>query len=99
MNELKPVAWMFQHEETGVISIVDIQQVEWGFEKNNPRLLKIGPLYAIPDTHRVVSVEDLNAIIANHDFFMVKFYGTIDFDPSIARDRLRAIIDNKGATE
>lgn len=54
---IKPVAWFFQHEETGVVHIVDCQQVEWGFEKNNPRLQKIGPLYAIPETHRIVPVE------------------------------------------
>ena len=54
---IKPVAWLFQHEETGVVHIVDCQQVEWGFEKNNPRLQKIGPLYAIPETHRIVRVE------------------------------------------
>jgi hypothetical protein len=53
---IKPVAWLFQHEETGVVHIVDCQQVEWGFEKNNPRLQKIGPLYAIPDTHCIMPV-------------------------------------------
>lgn len=45
---VEPVAWMFQHEETGITSIVDTQQIEWGFEKNNPRLQKICPLYASP---------------------------------------------------
>ena len=60
---IKPVAWMYQHEETGTIDIVDVQQVEWGFEKNNPRFLKVGPLYAIPDTHRVVSVELLKEAV------------------------------------
>ena len=41
----EPVAWLFQHEETGLVEIVDSQQVEWGFEKNNPRWQKIGPLH------------------------------------------------------
>lgn len=73
MNEqMKPVAWMFQHEETGVISIVDTQQVEWGFEKNNPRWLKIGPLYAIPDTHRVVSVEMLERLLEENIWYKSK---------------------------
>lgn len=54
---IKPVAWLFQHEETGVVHIVDCQQVEWGFEKNNPRLQKIVPLYAIPDTHCIMPVK------------------------------------------
>ena len=43
-----PVAWMFQHEDTGLIDFVDTQQVEWGFEKNNPRWQKIGPVYLHP---------------------------------------------------
>ncbi len=41
----EPVAWMFQHEETGRTMCVDTQQLEWGFEKGNPRLKKIAPLY------------------------------------------------------
>jgi len=44
----EPVAWMFQHEETGRITFVEAQQLEWGFEKGNPRLKKIGPLYTEP---------------------------------------------------
>ena len=34
--------YVFQHEETGHICHVEAQQVEWGFEENNPRLQKIG---------------------------------------------------------
>jgi hypothetical protein len=44
----EPVAWLFQHEETGRTMCVDVQQVQWNFEKNNPRLQKIHPLYAAP---------------------------------------------------
>jgi hypothetical protein len=46
--EPEPVAWMFQNEETGLIECIDTQQVEWGFEKNNPRWQKIAPLYTAP---------------------------------------------------
>ena len=46
--EQEPVAWLFQHEETGLTECVDTQQVEWGFEKNNPRWQKIAPLYTTP---------------------------------------------------
>lgn len=38
----EPDAYLFQHDETGQTMFVDSQQVEWGFEKNNPRLHKIG---------------------------------------------------------
>jgi len=50
--EQEPVAWMFQHEETGLIMYVDAQQVEWGFEKNNPRLTKVRPAYLHPQPPR-----------------------------------------------
>ncbi len=43
--DYEPVAWMFQHEETGRMMFVEAQQLEWGFEKGNPRLKKIRPLY------------------------------------------------------
>jgi hypothetical protein len=48
VERLEPEAFMYQHEETGVIGFVDVQQIEWGFEKNNPRLQIICPLYRDP---------------------------------------------------
>ena len=44
--EREPVGYIFQHEDTGRTMCVEAQQVEWNFEKNNPRLFKVGPLYA-----------------------------------------------------
>ncbi len=44
----EPIAWMFQHEETGRTMCVDVQQLESGFEDGNPRLKKIAPLYTNP---------------------------------------------------
>lgn len=41
----KPESYMFQHEETGQAMFVDAQQVEWGFEKNNPRLHKVSQAF------------------------------------------------------
>ena len=41
----EPIGFLFQHEETGLTEVVDIQQVEWDFEKNNPRWKKISPVY------------------------------------------------------
>jgi hypothetical protein len=63
MQELKPVAWMYQDKETGRINFVDEQQIEWNFEKNNPRLQRVCALYPIPDTHRIVSVELLKTLV------------------------------------
>lgn len=44
----EPESFMYQHDETGQIGFVDIQQVEWGFENNNPRLKIICQLYRSP---------------------------------------------------
>jgi hypothetical protein len=50
----EPVGYLFQHEETGLTTVVDVQQVEWGFEKNNPRHQKIGPVYTTPPAQQAV---------------------------------------------
>lgn len=47
-RQAEPEAFMYQHDETGQIGFIDIQQIEWGFEKNNPRLKIICPLYRSP---------------------------------------------------
>ena len=54
----EPVAWLFQNEETGLTECVDTQQVEWGFEKNNPRWQKIAPLYTHPPKREWVGLTD-----------------------------------------
>ena len=46
--EPEPVAWTYQHEDTGLTMCVLTQQVEPGFEKNNPRWQKSTPLYTAP---------------------------------------------------
>jgi len=38
---LEVVGYLFQHEETGNVMSVDAQQVDWGFEANNPRLHRV----------------------------------------------------------
>ena len=58
----EPVAWMFQHEETGRMMFVEAQQLEWGFEKGNPRLKKIGPLYTTPPQRKPLTDEERLAI-------------------------------------
>ena len=48
----EPVAWMFQHGETGRTLCVDALQVKWGFEGRNPSYQKIAPLYISPPAQR-----------------------------------------------
>lgn len=49
------VVHMYQHEETGLIGFVDQQQVDWGFEKNNPRLHLCGPLMTVAQHNRIMA--------------------------------------------
>jgi hypothetical protein len=62
----EPVAWMFQHGETGRTLCVDAQQVKWGFEERNPSYQKIAPLYTSSPAQRtwVGLTEDEVALIA-----------------------------------
>jgi hypothetical protein len=46
--ESEPVAYMWQHEETGNVGFTDQYQIANGFEKNNPRLNIISPLFTKP---------------------------------------------------
>ena len=46
--------YFFQHEETGQVMHVDAQQVEWGFEKNNPRLIKMDALCSLPKAQAII---------------------------------------------
>jgi hypothetical protein len=61
----EPVAWMFQHEETGRTMCVDAQQVEWGFEKGKPRLKKIAPLYTAPPQRKPLTDDQIKEIWLN----------------------------------
>ena len=53
----KPVAWMFQHDETGRITCIDNQQADWGWQQENQRWNLVCPLYATPQTTLSVSSE------------------------------------------
>ena len=44
----EPVAWMWQHDETGRTGFVDPWQVENGWQANNPRCKLVHPLYTRP---------------------------------------------------
>ena len=62
-QQAEPVAWMFQHEETGRIMCVEAQQVEGGFEKGNPRLKKIAPLYTTPPQRKPLTDADIKLVM------------------------------------
>jgi Neuraminidase (sialidase) len=59
MQELRPVAWRYQHEEKP--ELVNVTDVRLNSETRNP-LYEESPLYALPDTHRIVPVEFLEDI-------------------------------------
>jgi hypothetical protein len=54
----EPVAWMWQHDETGRTGFVDMWQLENGWKKINPRLLLVCPLYTTPPKPEWVGLTD-----------------------------------------
>lgn len=66
------VAHMYQHEETGVTGFVDQQQVDWGFEKNNPRLHLCGELMTVAQHQRILAAATHPADQVADDLTMVK---------------------------
>ena len=44
----EPVAWMWQHDETGRTGFVDPWQVENGWQANNPRCKLVHPSTPVP---------------------------------------------------
>jgi hypothetical protein len=48
MEAREPVAWMWQHDETGRVGFIDIPQLEAGWAQANPRLKCIAPVYTYP---------------------------------------------------
>lgn len=57
-----PYAWMWQHEENGNIGFVDWWQVENGWQKANPRLKIVRPLYATPSAALALLAEAREAL-------------------------------------
>ena len=106
MNELKPVAWASK----GGLSVFEKGLNDRQFVSRVPcpeQLLTV-PLYAIPDTHRVVSVEFLNVVAMivteARDYYsdmndnVCQSYADPWEHAADACRELRAIIDNKEAT-
>jgi hypothetical protein len=54
----EPVAWMWQHDETGRTGFDEMWQLETGWEKINPRLLLVCPLYTAPPKPEWVGLTD-----------------------------------------
>ena len=87
---IKPVAWMKNAKQGQHTSLIFTGFETEGFE----------PLYAIPDTHRVVSVEDLKSLEDKLDFWIsmseqeYKTWLALGHQSKTAR-RLRAIIEDK----
>jgi hypothetical protein len=45
MSEATVIGAMYQNEDTGMTMFVDQQQIDWGFDKANPRLYKMYDVY------------------------------------------------------
>jgi len=65
----KPVAWMYQHNETGRIEFVDQWQIDNGWSELNPRLEIVTPLYKSPAL-RELSVHDIARLWRDSDGYL-----------------------------
>ena len=88
--EQEPVAWMFQHDETGRTMCIDAQQLGWGFEKGNPRLKKIAPLYTTTPQRTWIELTDneiaeLSDKILCYQIYDNKESGVFEFARAILR--------------
>lgn len=54
----EPDSYLFQHEDTGQTMFVDAQQVEWGFEANNPRLHKVSGVYTEQQVRELLAAQN-----------------------------------------
>lgn len=55
----EPDSYIFQHEETGLTQFVDAQQVQWGFEKNNPRWKRVSSAYTEQQVRELLAAHDI----------------------------------------
>ena len=56
----QPVAWMYQHDETGRVGFVEQWQLDHGYREANPRLTIIAPLYTHPAPIGDLSDEEID---------------------------------------
>jgi len=98
MNELKPVAYRHRWFDASPHTVTSGQWYPWEYcdEKKHLELLEYiadgykyetEPLYAIPDTHRVVSVELLRDVLS--------YCSTAQLSQELRAIELRAIIDKE----
>ena len=87
--EQEPVAWMFQHDETGRMTFVESQQLERGWEKENPRYKKIGPVYTHPPQRTWVGLMD------EDQFNLVHAMNENDWDAVQMMDAIEAKLKEK----
>jgi hypothetical protein len=81
IEKCEPVAYMYQHEETGNIGFIDQWQVDNGFEKNNPRLKIITSLYTSPISKEWVGLSDQqiqNLIINSDNYNKFQFIKSVE---------------------
>jgi hypothetical protein len=74
--EQKPVAWMFQHDETGRMNYVSNDGVHNPtiFLEMNPRYALVCPLYTTPPQRTFVAGEEIDSCFENHGWSPSKDY-------------------------
>ena len=74
--EQEPVAWMFQHNETGRMSYVSNDGLHnpTTFIEMNPRYALVCPLFTTPPQRKPLSDEEIGAILEDINAFGTRLY-------------------------
>lgn len=78
-----PVAFEFEHEETGEVKFIEATQVEIGFQKENPCWQLIGPVYAQAPAV-AVNEQMLMALVMITDTIPFQFMGEVERDLTLS---------------
>ena len=70
--EQEPVAWMFQHDETGRTTSIDKHQLDSGWELMNPRWRMVSPLFAHPPRREPLTDEQVGMLTVFHGLHHVE---------------------------
>ena len=57
-QQAEPVAWMYQHEETGRTAFIEMSEHKDGWKPSSSRMKLIGPLYTTPPQRPWVGLTD-----------------------------------------
>jgi hypothetical protein len=91
-EQAQPVAWLWQHEDTGHTGFVDSWQLENGWQQLNPRLQVVAPLYTTTPAPQPLTIERLRyALVASRIIEPAAVEDPDDYDDGVTLARIEAL--------